>query len=185
MKLWRVALVLGLAILAAALVLLASPAKLHAQNKPSKKSAGFVISDDASTEDVGLPIYPGARKLKPKSKDGESPALQMGLWGGSSGFKLVLLKLESDDAPAKIADFYRQALAKYGSVIDCSKPGAKPEKSAGAGAPDCDSDEPGAGGLLFKSGSKEKQHIVAVESEGKHSKIALIFLQAPPDSKQD
>ena len=44
----------------------------------------------------------------------------MGLWGGSSGFKLFVLKMESSDAPEKVAAFYRKALAKYGTVLDCS-----------------------------------------------------------------
>ena len=41
----------------------------------------------------------------------------MGLWGGSTGFKLFVLKMETADAPEKVASFYRKALAKYGTVL--------------------------------------------------------------------
>src|SRR5215469_15178357 len=76
------------------------PAKQD-KDKTSGKSVGFVLSDDATAQDVGLPIYPGAQRLKDSSDD--SSALQMGLWGGSNGFKLVVLKLESDDSVDRIA----------------------------------------------------------------------------------
>ena len=49
----------------------------------------------------------------------------MGLWGGSSGFKMAMLKMDSTDSPEKIAAFYRKALAKYGKVLTCSGPGAE------------------------------------------------------------
>ena len=35
------------------------------------------------------------------------------------GMKLVVAKYESDDAPAKIVDFYRDKLKKYGKVLEC------------------------------------------------------------------
>jgi len=44
----------------------------------------------------------------------------MGIWGSSFGFKLAVMKMESNDAPEKIAEFYKKALAKYGTVLNCS-----------------------------------------------------------------
>ncbi|HLW53410.1 MAG TPA: hypothetical protein VKW06_11245 [Candidatus Angelobacter sp.] len=185
MKLWRgIALVGGLAILIAVLILAASPVKLNGQEKQGKSGTkgGFVLSDDATASDVGLPIYPGAREYQAKSGNDDSPAVQMGLWGGSSGFKLVVLKLESNDSPANIANFYRKALARYGKVLDCGKSAGKAEKS---GSLDCDSDQPAAGSFTLKSGTKAKQHIVGVEPEGAHTKISLVYLQAPPNDKEN
>ena len=119
--------VLNAVILAACAIVLVLTAQSSGtqDNKPkdSNKGVGFVLNGDASEKDLGLPIYPGARQHKDSSD--ENPGLTMGLWGGSSGFKLVLLKLESDDAPEKIAAFYRKALAKYGQVLDCNKASAK------------------------------------------------------------
>ena len=33
--------------------------------------------------------------------------------------KLMVANYESDDAPAKIVDFYRDKLKKYGKVLEC------------------------------------------------------------------
>jgi hypothetical protein len=150
------------------------------------KSVGFILSEDATAKDVGLPMYPGAQRLKDTSD--ESSALQMGLWGGSSGFKLVVLKLESDDSAEKIAAFYRKALARYGNVVDCSTSSARQKKSDSghAGQVACENDHPAAGGFAFKAGSKRNQHVVAVEPDGKRTKISLVYVWTPQsESQQD
>lgn len=140
--------------------------------KGSNKSAGFILSQDATAEDVGLPIYPGAQRLQ--DTPDESSAVQM---GHSSGFKLVVLKLESSDSPEKIAAFYRNALAKYGEVLDCSKPAPKHKQQPDTLA--CDDDEPTDGAIELKAGTKEKEHVVGIETKGNHSHIALIYLVNP------
>ena len=33
--------------------------------------------------------------------------------------KLVVAQYDSDDAPAKVIDFYRDKLKKYGKVLEC------------------------------------------------------------------
>jgi hypothetical protein len=142
------------------------------------KTPGIVLSDDATAQDVGLPIYPGAQRLKETSDD--SSALQLGMWGRSGGFKLVVLKLESGDSPGKIADFYRKALSTYGPILDCTKASTHSEKPvAESNKLDCEDDAPVAGGFLLKAGSKDKQHLVAVEREKGRSKIALIYIENP------
>jgi hypothetical protein len=154
--------------------------------KSSNKSVGFVLSGDATGQEVGLPIYPGAKRRKDTSD--ESSALKLGLWAGSSGFKLVLLKLVSDDSPEKIAAFYRKALAEYGTVIDCGKPGAKSEKPASTTSTEiqCDDDQEVEAGYALKAGTKQKQHLVAIERREGHSDISLVYLEAPKsDGKED
>src|SRR5260370_21003410 len=172
----------GIIIVALGMVLAALPVAGRSSSqqdgknkKGTGKSAGFILSEDATAEDVGLPLYPGSQRLKEKD---ESSVVQLGLWVHSGGFKLVVLKLESGDAPAKIAAFYRQALGKYGQVLDCSQPGAKPAK-AGADTLDCEDDQPVEGGFTLKAGTKEKQHVVGVEPKGGRSKIALVSLENP------
>lgn len=163
-----------------------SPDKQEKDKKDTSKGIGFILSQDATAKDVGLPVYPGAQRRK--DTDDESSALQMGLWGGSSGFKLVVLKLQSDDSPDKVAAFYRKALTKYGQVLDCGKSDSKHEKASGghSSALDCDADHPVDGGFTLKAGTKEKQHVVGVEPNGKHSYIALVLVEAPnSQSKQD
>lgn len=180
-----------LAVSVAGMILAILPAAGQDRNKQDKdqkrsnKSVGFVLSGDATAKDVGLPVYPGAQRRKDTSDD--SSALQMGLWGGNSGFKLVLLKLDSDDSPEKVATFYRKALAKYGKVLDCKKSETKTEKDdpSSANAIQCQDDQPAAGGFTLKAGTKERQHIVGIEPSGSHSIISLVYLEAPKSESKE
>jgi hypothetical protein len=172
-------------VLAALLAAGQSPDKQAKDKKDTNKSVGFILSQDATAEDVGLPVYPGAQRRKDTTD--ESSALQMGLWGGSSGFRLAVLKLQSDDSPEKVAAFYRKALAKYGKVLDCGKSDSKDEQSSGSKSSvlDCDADHPVHGGFTLKAGTKERQHVVGVEPNGKHSYIALVFVEAPNSESKE
>lgn len=147
--------------------------------EPEKEGAGAIVSGQATAKDVGLPLYPGS---KPHREDsGESPSARLGLWGGGSGFKLAVLKMESADAPEKVAAFYKKALAKYGKVLDCSNPSPAPSdanKKDSSSVLTCGDDKPEKGGVLFKSGTKEIQHIVAIQPNGKGSLFQLIALGA-------
>jgi hypothetical protein len=169
-----------------ALLLVAKPARSQDSKdstQPTKgsHSIGVMASDEAGAKDVGLPIYPGARPHKDKSDD--TPAAQLGLWGGNSGFKLVVLKMESKDAPDKVAAFYRKALGKYGKVLSC------PDSSSSSGTAksshkqknkdlDCDDDKPKPGEVAFKAGTEESQHIVAIEPSGAGTVFSLLYVEA-------
>jgi hypothetical protein len=145
-----------------AISFLAAPSSARAQNE---KGAGITIAGDADAKDIGLPLYPGSRRHK--DKDSDSPGLDFGLWGSGSGFKLAVLKLESDDSLDKIADYYKRYLSKFGKVLDCSHPtpndSASKDKDDKSNVLTCGDDKPDPGGLLFKSGTKSNQHIVAVQ----------------------
>jgi hypothetical protein len=170
-------------VLAGLLVLAAShaPRVVRAQDASSSKksksaSAGILVSEEATAKEVGLPIYPGAKPHKDPSDD--SPAAQLGLWGGAFGFKLVVLKLESADAPEKVAAFYRKALAKYGPVLDCGNPPAAPAGKDNAAKLSCGDDKPDPGGQLFKSGTKEKQHLVSIKPLATGANFQLLYVEA-------
>jgi hypothetical protein len=168
-------------IFAALAVILAAgaPRSLHAQDEHSKKStdlnAGVTVSEQATAKELGLPIYPGAKQHKDKSDD--SAAANLGLWGGSFGFKLVVLKLESADAPEKIAAFYRKALAKYGPVLDCTNPSASKSQDDDKKLT-CSDDKPDKGSQLFKAGTKEKQHLVGITPAAAGATFQLIYVEA-------
>jgi hypothetical protein len=111
----------------------------------------------------------------------------MGLWGGSFGFKLAVMKMESNDAPEKIAEFYKKALAKYGTVLNCSDPSknANPKDGNGSSSKlECDDDKPEKGGLVFKAGTKEKQHVVAIQQNGAGSLFQLAYVEVRGDDKE-
>lgn len=146
--------------------------------------AGLVISAQATAKEAGLPLYPGARPHKDEKSD--SSAANLGLWGSSFGFKLVVLKMESNDSSEKVAAYYQKALAKYGTVLNCSSgsksPGDK-DKSDSSNKLTCDDDHADAGELLFKAGTKEKQHLVSVKPNGAGCIFNLLYIEARSEDK--
>lgn len=166
---------------------------LAAQEKQDKEAAGgkgsqgagVSFNAEASAKDVGLPIYPGARPHK--EKDDDSTSAKFGLWGGAFGFKLALVKLESNDSPQKVAAFYKKALAKYGTVLDCSnassQSGDKDENESSKKLT-CEDDKPKPGEMEFKAGTKEKQHIVGIEPNGSGTVFELVYVESPDSDKK-
>jgi hypothetical protein len=147
--------------------------------------AGLILSAKATAKEVGLPIYPGAIPHKEEEKDNDSAALKMGLWASSFGFKLVVLKMESTDSPKKIADYYQKALAKYGTVLDCTN--AAPQQQAKDDKSEkltCGDDKPEPGGMLFKAGTNEKKHIVGVQPKGNGTVFQLVYIEARGEKKK-
>ena len=165
----RFRLLVSLAALAAFVVSPALP-----QQEPEKEGAGLVISGKASSSEVGLPLYPRSTPHKDDSNDSQSARL--GLWGGGSGFKLVVVKMDCADPAEKVAAFYKKALAKYGKVLDCTHPPAASDSDKNSGALTCGDDKPDAGGMLFKVGTKEKQRLVSVKPNGSGSTYDLVAL---------
>lgn len=145
--------------------------------------AGLIVSARATAKEVGLPIYAGA--VPHSDNHDDSPAAKLGLWGNSSGFKLVVLKMESKDSPKKVAEYYQKALAKYGSVLDCTNAAqnqhTKADKSERLS---CGDDKPDKGGMLFKAGTKARQHIVAVQPDGTGSLFQLVYIESRSEQKE-
>jgi len=167
-------------LLMAALPLAAQDQKDSQQSDKDKDSIGFNLGQNASAKDLGLPIYPGSHRHQDNSDD--SPALNMGLWGGSSGFKLFVLKMESTDAPDKVATFYRKALAKYGTVLDCTNPPPSSDNSddsskKSAKALTCEDAKPKTGEISLKSGTKAKEHAVGIQPHGSGTLYQLVYVE--------
>ena len=169
-----------------------SPQNQSGQNDQNSKSddgnfsAGINLGKNASSKDVGLPIYPGSRRHK--DSDNDSSALNVGLWGGSSAFKMAILEMETNDSTDKVAAFYRKALAKYGKVLICAGPGAETnsappdadKKSKGPDPVRCDNDSSGnkdKSEIEFKSGTKDKQHVVGITPKDGLTTYSLVYIE--------
>jgi len=155
------------------------PAGSAADTNGSAGSIGFSASVDASAKDVGLPIYPGAKPHK--DKDDDSSAVQLEMWGKLAGFKVVVLKFESNDAPQKLVAFYQNALSKYGNVLNCSEAthASAGEKTADSSDDlDCGTDQPKDGTVELKAGTKDVQHLVGVEPNGAGSLLHLVYVDS-------
>jgi len=149
------------------------------ESTTDQKGFGIVASKQASARDVGLPLYPGAREHKDKSDD--TPGIKFGLWGGNSGFKLAVLKLESNDTPEKVAAFYRKALAKYGKVLDCSASAQATREKEKGSSPDalgCEDEQPENGELVLKAGTKQEEHVVGIKARGGLTLFQLVYVMS-------
>src|ERR1700728_697979 len=168
---------LAVALMLAALPLAAQDKKDTDADKQDSDSIGFVASKNAGAKDIGLPLYPGSRKHKASSDN--SASVQLGAWGGSSGVKLVVLKMDSDDAPDKVTAFYRKALSKYGKVLNCSDSGAAAAaKEKSSNVLDCEDDHADQNETVLKAGTKEAKRIVSVKPNGSGSIYDLVYIEA-------
>jgi hypothetical protein len=135
-------------------ILLAFAAQPSRGQEHDKAAVGVSVGKNPTVKDVGLPIYPASKPHKDENDSGAN----LGFWGGGSGFKLSVLKMETPDPPDKVAAFYKKALAKYGKVLDCTNRQTAEDNHSKALT--CDNDKPEKGAMIFKAGTKEKQHIV-------------------------
>ena len=143
-------------------------------------AAGLDIHADADGKDVGLPIYPGAVKTPETGSD--SAGFSFGVWGESFGFKLAVVSYRTADGVDAVAGFYRQALSKYGPVLDCTGVHARSGRHDGDKSEqdkpvtcDGDGDEPGV--HLFKVGVKRAQHVFKVRPSGDGAAFTLVRVE--------
>jgi hypothetical protein len=137
-------------------------------------SAGVTFSEKATAADMGLKLYPGAT---PHIQEGNSSSsANIGAGWGSTGFRVVVASYESTDNVEKIAAFYRQALAKFGPVLDCFSSN-RDEIAAKTGL-SCDSENPASSknAFKYKVGKKNEQRIVVIQSLGSQSTFQLVHL---------
>jgi len=139
------------------------------------------VGADADAKKVGVPLYPGAR-LKP-GDDHNNDQANLSILTEAFGMKLVVANYVSDDAPAKIVDFYRDKLKRYGKVLECHST----KHGGGVDMHDDDKDSTKSKELKcdedsgpvteLKVGTEDNQHIVAVEpGDGKGAHFALVYV---------
>jgi hypothetical protein len=138
------------------------------------------VGKDADAAKQGLPLYPGARPKQEKDND----PLNFGILTESFGMKLIIAKYESDDPPAKVIDFYRDKLKKYGKVLEChsQKHGGDvsvhEESKDSKDRKELKCDENSGPVTELKVGTEDNQHVVAVEPRdaSNGSNFALVYL---------
>ena len=168
-------LVLGAAV--AGLLAASLTASAHAAQPASGGgfSAGIEVHPSASAADIGLPVYPGAAPQPGKGDD--SAAATLGLWGGSLGFHLAVLKYASPAPLDSVAAYYRDAMGRYGTVLDCSQP-RPPANDDAKKALRCGKDDKAdAGGKLYKVGTTSDQRIVSIKPAGGGVSFQLVPIE--------
>jgi hypothetical protein len=172
----------------AAILLFISACSINVKKEPNGQDkqvdintlAGNIhVSKQADLADVGLAVYPGAR---PKERySGDDKSANVNISGFGYGIKVVALEFESADSSAKILSFYRDQLKRYGKVLECHTSNFDLDlrmNTATVGASgDLTCEGPSGRHIELKAGTKDDQHIVAVDPDGSGSNFSLVYVR--------
>ncbi len=139
---------------------------------------GIHVSKDASAEDVGIPVYPGAR-LREK-QDGDDKSANVNISGFGFQLKVVALEYESDDPAERVLSYYKDQLKRYGDVLQCHTSSLHVNTDFKKHHDDshqltCEGES--GSDTELKVGTRDNQHIVAVEPNGKGSNFSLVYVR--------
>ena len=176
----RLVLALLLAIVLMATASFAMPC--FAQNSDFNLSVH--ANSHATAKDIGLPAYPGATPFKDKDSDA---AADLGFALNSVHFNLQMATFMTKDLRQQVIEFYRNALAKYGDVLECNH--GKPVGSLTATGSGLTCGDHGDGSMTvngsdsdyeLRAGRPEHFRIVAVDNtEPGKTKFKLMALVLP------
>ena len=144
---------------------------------------GIHVSKDADIRDVGLAVYPGARR-KEKGSDGDADNAHVNISTSLFGLKVVAIRYLSDDPPDKLVAYYKDELKKYGSVLECHTNKDNTDATMNPGDSDddsklkCENDQNGKT-IELKVGTEHNQHIVSIKpgDDSKGSDFALVYVR--------
>jgi len=140
---------------------------------------GIHVSKNADVAEIGLAVYPGARQ-KEKDSSGDNKSANVNISGFGYGLKVVAVEYESDDPPARVIAFYQDQLKKYGNVLLCHTSHLDVDtdvKDSDRSSHDLTCEGSSGSNTELKVGTKENQHIVAVEPEGQGSSFSLVYVR--------
>ena len=142
------------------------------------------VSKDVDVRDIGLPVYPGARRKEHGDDDHENNA-HVNISSGLFGLKVVAIEYLSDDPPEKIIAYYKNQLRKYGEVLECHTDGNHAGATMNPGDHSghserlkCEEDQNGKT-VELKVGTEQNQHIASIKAgdDGKGSDFGLVYVQ--------
>lgn len=159
--------------------------KDHDNNGDSKVDietpvGGIHVNEDVDVHDVGLAVYPGAKKKE--KTDHDSKSANVNISSNLFGIKVAAIEYESSDPAEKVLAFYRDQMKKYGRVVEChtSSHGGDIAVHAGKDASNEVSCKDESGGKIveLKVGTENNQHLVSVDPQGSGCDFALVYIQA-------
>lgn len=145
---------------------------------------GLRVTKEADVRDIGLTVYPGARRRE-HSNDGSETGAHVNISTSLFGIKVVAIEYLSDDPPEKLVTYYKDQLRKYGNVLECHTNERHPgtnmngaDTSGDSKKLKCEEDQNGKT-VELKVGTEQNQHIVSIkpEDDGKGSDFGLVYIQ--------
>jgi hypothetical protein len=148
-----------------------------------------VRTDQVKPEETGLNVYPGSRMVPQRGNDKDQANVTLSSpWGQ---LKVIALNYHSDDPPEKVIDWYRKDLQqKYGKFLECKGGDVSfrhwDQEKKDSNELTCGKTKVQGGNynyssdpntLELKTGTDDRQHIVAVKPEDGGSNIALVYVQ--------
>jgi hypothetical protein len=141
------------------------------------------VRNDADAQDIGIPVYPGARR-KERNEGGDQKSANVNLSFGAYGVKVMAVEYLTDDSPDKVAAYYKDQLKKkFGAVLEChtSHRGhdmGEHDDGKGSDALKCEGDNSGKV-VELKSGTRNNQHLVSIQpvENGKGSDFGLVYIR--------
>jgi hypothetical protein len=143
------------------------------------------VAKDADVRDIGLPVYPGARR-KEESSDGNENNAHVNISTSLFGIRVVAIEYLSDDVPEKLVGYYKDQLKRYGNVLECHTD--NPHTGTNMNGMDtsgdsrklkCDDNDHNGKTIELKVGTEQNQHIVSIKpaDSGKGSDFGLVYIQ--------
>jgi hypothetical protein len=130
------------------------------------------VRTDIDAAATGLPVYPGARPLRERH-DPASANVNVG--NSYFGVKVVAAKFEHDDAPEPIVDYYKNAMKKYGDVIEC-KGNIDFKGRDTLSHPVCN-ERRRSNEIQLVAGTEQRHRIVVVKPRGSGSEFSAVYIE--------
>lgn len=141
---------------------------------------GLKVQTNIDPKEVGLNVYPGAR-IKPSEDSDHDKSANVNMNTPFFHLKVIALDYLSDDPPAKVLEFYKKDMARYGKVLECDHTSSNGESVSTNGGDfklHLQCDDTGSGNNTeLKAGEGDRQHIVGVSPDGKGTEFGLVYIQ--------
>jgi len=169
---------------------------LAGTSSSTAQDSGFSLdlhaNSHATAKDIGLPLYPGATPWKESDNDS---AANLGVGLNSFHFSLLVAQFSTADSPARVLEYYRKPLARYGEVLECDKGKPVGSLTVTRSGLTC-SDNKGGQIKVNGSGDSSSDHelragtplryrVVGIsDSKDGQTHFGLVYLELPKDSKE-
>ncbi|HUY82334.1 MAG TPA: hypothetical protein VMU92_11475 [Acidobacteriaceae bacterium] len=146
----------------------------------------------ATAAEIGLPVYPGATLYKDTKSKGNDSQADLGFTLGDFHLRVIAVSYVTHAAAAKVLEFYRRPLSRYGQVLECDhgKPvGKLTVTNTGLTCSDNHgrhvqvNGSPNSGGdLELRAGWPHRFRLVGLDSSHSgETRFGLVYLDLPRD----